>query len=222
MSNRMERLKELISQREGLESEADMITQALTSPGPNGEPPAGLKDPLVDSEGYPRGDIDLYDVRRKRNRLAVINTDYKQLMKAIDKEVQSLYSINEEEKITPPVLPVARVETMTGPPDAKVNQVTTSIPSRSFAIPFAIVDEILPNSPAQLAGLVDGDELVRFDSVDGKVQNPLSQIPQIVTNNANHPILLVVQRGGEEINISLTPKSWAGRGLLGCHLTPIG
>jgi 26S proteasome regulatory subunit N4 len=219
LTNRMEKLKELISQREGMEREADVITHALTSPGPNGEPPAGLKDPLVDSEGFPRGDVDIYDIRRKRNRLAMINTDYKQIMKAIDKEVQSLYSLNDEEKASQ-VVPSVAVDSMNGKAHVEV-PVTPLIPPRSFAIPFAIVDEILPNSPAQLAGLEDGDELVRFDSVDGKVQNPLSLIPQIVSDNANHPILLVVHRNGVEQSISLTPRSWSGRGLLGCHLSPI-
>ena len=38
-------------QRDDLEAEADAISDYLLSPGPNGEPMAGIKDPLVDSEG---------------------------------------------------------------------------------------------------------------------------------------------------------------------------
>lgn len=38
-----------------------------------GEPPAGLTDPLIDGEGFPRGDIDLYNVKNKRARLRAIN-----------------------------------------------------------------------------------------------------------------------------------------------------
>jgi hypothetical protein len=38
-----------------------------------GEPPAGLTDSLIDSEGYPRGDIDLFNVKNKRARLREIN-----------------------------------------------------------------------------------------------------------------------------------------------------
>ena len=57
-----------------LEIEADAIHSELTSPGPNGEPPAGINDPLVDKDDYPRGDIDIYNVKRKRQRLRVINT----------------------------------------------------------------------------------------------------------------------------------------------------
>ena len=47
----MEKLNNLISQRDVLEIEADAIGSELTSPGPNGEPPAGIKDPVVDNEG---------------------------------------------------------------------------------------------------------------------------------------------------------------------------
>lgn len=67
-------LELLTSQRQALEIEASAIYSELTSAGPNGEPPAGIKDPIVDNEGFPRGDIDLYNVRNKRKRLNVINT----------------------------------------------------------------------------------------------------------------------------------------------------
>lgn len=69
-------LDSLLAQRDAFEIEADAIYSELTSPGLNGEPPAGIKDPLVDSEGFPRGDLDIYNVRRKRQRLAELNYDH--------------------------------------------------------------------------------------------------------------------------------------------------
>lgn len=42
---------------QALEAEAEAICSELTSLGPNGERPAGIKDSLVDSEGFPRSDI---------------------------------------------------------------------------------------------------------------------------------------------------------------------
>lgn len=41
--------------RDDLEAEADAITDYLVSPGPNGEPMAGLKDSLIDNEGNKYG-----------------------------------------------------------------------------------------------------------------------------------------------------------------------
>jgi hypothetical protein len=37
----------LLAQRDALESEANAIVSELTCPGPDGAPPAGVKDPLV-------------------------------------------------------------------------------------------------------------------------------------------------------------------------------
>jgi 26S proteasome regulatory subunit N4 len=223
----MERIHELMRQKEKLENEANLLTHQLLSPGPNGQPPAGLKDPLVDQDGFPRGDVDLYEIRRQRNQLAMINTDHKNIMKEIEKELQIVYSnhaADDEVQTSQDHSSEEKSQTMTNgaitsfslPPSSSVDT------SRIIQIPFAIIDEILPNSPAQLSGLSDGDELIQFDSIDGKVQNPLKFIPQIVANKANHPINLKIRRNGVEMPITLTPQAWSGRGLLGCHLSPVG
>lgn len=60
--------------------------------GPNGEPPAGIKDPLIDAEGFPRGDVDIVNVKNKRRRLAEINTDFKVIMKQIEKHMLDLHA----------------------------------------------------------------------------------------------------------------------------------
>ena len=49
-------LKELERQRQALEDEAAAIVSELDGLG------VGLKDSLVDAEGYPRADLDLYRV----------------------------------------------------------------------------------------------------------------------------------------------------------------
>jgi 26S proteasome regulatory subunit N4 len=87
-----EELKKLESHREMIELEANAIHSELTSPGLNGAEPAGVKSPLVDTEGFPRGDIDIYRVRDLRNRLAALNTDHKEIMKKIEKGLHSLHA----------------------------------------------------------------------------------------------------------------------------------
>ena len=67
-------LSVLESQRDLLEIEATAIREDLLSPGLNGEPPAGIDTPLVDDEDFPRADIELFSVRQKRQRLAILNT----------------------------------------------------------------------------------------------------------------------------------------------------
>ena len=43
-----------------------------------------MSGPLVDDEGFPRGDIDLYAVRQARNKYACAQTDHMEVMKKIE------------------------------------------------------------------------------------------------------------------------------------------
>lgn len=72
-------LASLDVQRKALEHEADAIFLELTSPPSEGVEPMGLDTPLVDNEGYPRADIDVYRARTQRNRFRVLKTDHKQI-----------------------------------------------------------------------------------------------------------------------------------------------
>jgi hypothetical protein len=47
-------------------------------------PPIGIDDPLVDAEGYPRADVDVYRARTLRRRFKEIQTDHKALEKRIE------------------------------------------------------------------------------------------------------------------------------------------
>lgn len=44
----------------------------------------GVSGPLVDDEGFPRGDIDLYAVRQARNKYVCAQTDHIEVMKKIE------------------------------------------------------------------------------------------------------------------------------------------
>eukprot|EP00937_MAST-01D_sp_MAST-1D-sp2_P001256 g1256.t1 len=74
----------LDKQRKQIEDEIEMLVADLTSPGLNGEPPAGIKGTLVDAEGFPRADVDLYAVRHKRHRLNCLQNDFKQVMREVE------------------------------------------------------------------------------------------------------------------------------------------
>ena len=52
----------------------------------------GVKGSLVDAEGFPRADIDLFEVRKLRNRLACLQTDHCNLMKELDGALLNLHS----------------------------------------------------------------------------------------------------------------------------------
>ena len=50
----------------------------------------GIDTPLVDREGYPRGDIDIYRARTLRQRFRVLQTDHKETEQEIENLLQQL------------------------------------------------------------------------------------------------------------------------------------
>lgn len=204
--------RSLMAQRDALELEAFALSEDLQSPGPNGEPPAGIKDPLVDREGFPRNDIDLFAVCEKRQRLAVINTDHKALMRQIEREMKNVYTT---------------IEVLPSPPSQQQQEQVSNIHIQAKDVhytAFAIINEILDGSPAKESGLIDGDKLISFGTVSAKAgSDAINMLPEIVRSNMNKPISLKISRSsnGGLIDISITPKVWGGRGVIGCHFSPI-
>lgn len=205
------RLSTMIAQRELLEVEAEAIHSELTSVGVNGESPAGLNDPLVDAEGFPRGDIDIYNVRNKRRRLREINTDHRALMAQIEELLHKLHLMGGNTASSSEVVPTSdSVVVMT--PTAGVNPTA-----------LAVLDEILEGSPAKMAGVHEKDELLCFGSIDASTPSPMQAIARLVSESVNREIIIRVRRssdGGnrQELDLTLIPRPWGGRGLLGCHL----
>lgn len=90
-------------QRESLEAEGmAIISELTTSPGTTTDidgnetliPPAGIDTPVVDKEGYPRNDIDIYRVRTLRGRLATIRFDHKTIQRDLEQQLYQLAALN--------------------------------------------------------------------------------------------------------------------------------
>jgi hypothetical protein len=77
-------LASLDVQRKSMEQEADAIYLELTTPPSEGVEPMGVDTPMIDQEGYPRGDIDVYRARSLRQRFRVLQTDHKALARNIE------------------------------------------------------------------------------------------------------------------------------------------
>ena len=91
-------LNTLNVKRKSLELEADALVSELTAKSPGGGEPMGIDTPLVDSEGYPRADIDIYRARTLRKRLAEIRTDHKNIMKDIERTLAQLATLQNPDK----------------------------------------------------------------------------------------------------------------------------
>ena len=58
-----EKVMEMMKQKEGLEEEIRALQEVLKSQG------VDMEEPLVDAEGFPRSDIDVYQVRHARSNI---------------------------------------------------------------------------------------------------------------------------------------------------------
>jgi len=200
------RLLELDKKRAELEAEMQALVDDLKSPGINGEPPAGITSQTdVDAEGYPRSDIDLYAVRDKRHRLNVLRNDLKALMGALEATLHEAHSAAvSADEAAAPTSPVAVAKTMS-------------------TEPFATILELLPDSPAALGGLHNGDELLSFADIHAGNHRQLSALAEVTRDSVGRAIQLRVQRGpgSKPLALEITPKPWAGRGVLGCKFVPM-
>lgn len=80
--------------------------------------------------------------------------------------------------------------------------------------PFAMVDEISEESPAAEDGLQLGDQIVKF----GKIVYGDNLLPKLASEaqmNQGIPVPMLVLRQGALVNLTVSPRTWRGRGLLG-------
>ena len=81
------------------------------------------------------------------------------------------------------------------------------------------IEEILPNSPAEAAGLMVGDLV---SSIDGEAVDDVTQAIAIIRASLDQPVQLEVQRGAETLQLEATPLSSRSEqeGALGVSLVP--
>ncbi|XP_001989918.2 26S proteasome non-ATPase regulatory subunit 9 [Drosophila grimshawi] len=172
----------------------------------------GMSGPLVDAEGYPRNNIDVYQVRQARQTIICLQNDHKELMN----QIQSLLNqYHAEISTTDPELVnrASALELSGGREDggAIIIPLATRV--------LAIVNLVSPNSPAEAAGLRVGDKIMRFGSInDNNFKDSLTQIGELVRNMQNQNVQLKIKRGEQLLDLVLVPKTWSGRGLLGCNI----
>ncbi|RHY92044.1 hypothetical protein DYB37_005441 [Aphanomyces astaci] len=194
----MERFQELDKERAAIDAEIQLIVEELTA-GPN---PIGLKGPLVDDEGFPRSDIDVYTVRHKRHRFACLQNDLKWKMQEIEDVMTRLVIMLAMNCINIGKLHAADV----------VSDSTVPVKLEGNA-----------GSPSSEAGLQVGDLVLEFGTATADNHRELAAIREIVMRNLDAPIEVVVQRRGavDQFQLSLVPHSWIGQGVLGCHIVPL-
>ncbi|KAL8236932.1 hypothetical protein R6Q59_018013 [Mikania micrantha] len=202
-------VKKMMEKRSALEVEMNVIIERLCQPGG-----PGLSGNLVDSEGFPRSDIDIPVIQADRHRLAVLRNDYKDITEKISENIELLHS----SKL--PLKSSTSVDSgdIAGSNSQGVVGISSSMNAMDVNVsrPFAMVDEISEESPAAEDGLQLGDQIVKF----GKVEfgdNLLTNLASEAQMNQGLPVPMLVMRQGALINLTVTPRTWRGRGLLGCN-----
>lgn len=162
-----------------------------------------MQTPLVTSDGFPRSDIDVYNVRRLRVDIIRLENDLKSLLSEIDTKLQQHFQAN-----------------ATSSNQSHTNGHAAHL-TESQLIAFAIIDIVNENSPASKAGLQVDDELLKFGPIHAGNHNGLRRVAELVSTKDGSEIELTVKRDGEQKSLTLVPDShWGGRGSLGCHLNP--
>ncbi|KAK1938751.1 Serine/threonine-protein phosphatase 6 regulatory ankyrin repeat subunit A [Phytophthora citrophthora] len=92
-------------------------------------------------------------------------------------------------------------------------------------VSFAQVLSVTDNSPAFQATLLSGDLLVDFGGIVSSTPKCLMAMAECVQKNVNTCISVVLLRPVDvgkfqEVHVSLCPRKWEGKGLLGCQLSP--
>ncbi|GJM98792.1 hypothetical protein PR202_ga15831 [Eleusine coracana subsp. coracana] len=200
----------LMDRRTALEAEMDAIIARLTAPGG-----PGITGRLVDDEGFPRSDIDIPNVLAQRRRLSELRNDHKDITSKIEKNLEVLHSA----KLSRSEQSTSRQSDATASLHTGLSQSEPMEEDPVTRLPFALIDEITDGSPASVDGLQLGDEIVKFGNVEAgdRLQERLMSEG---LSNEDSQVHLVIIRQGSVMNLTVTPRKWHGRGLLG-YVLPI-
>jgi 26S proteasome non-ATPase regulatory subunit 9 len=192
-------LRELMSRKDEIEKEIKVHLDLLES-----QRGVGMTGPLVDADQFPRSDIDLCAVRQSRHKVICLQNDHKELMKLIESKLHELHAAASQR-----------------PDSSSPMEIDGQDGADREHLTFARIDLVDDNSPASAAGLQVGDEIVQFGSVSNANFTGMQSIASIVQHSQGKSLPVLVRRNGLSVRLSVTPNTWSGRGLLGCHIVPI-
>lgn len=155
----------LMAKKESIESEISRHISILRSNN------IDMSTPLVDADGFPRSDIDLWAVRKARVRIIELRNDVKDIMNELGKTLEDVYA-----------------QPATSPTATNQTQQEQHISTEEDMIPFARVDGVAPGSPAAEAGLQREDLILKFGNLIKSSFNPpsaLTPLAELVSHNEN-------------------------------------
>jgi 26S proteasome non-ATPase regulatory subunit 9 len=135
-----ERARSLMARKDALEAELEAQGSILKANNTD------MRQPLVDREGYPRDDLDVWAVRHARVRIIELRNDLAALMDEIAKTLETVY------RRTPPPPVAGEGSSQSGATITASGAVspgeTATIAEQQLQVPFARVNGVAPGSPA--------------------------------------------------------------------------
>lgn len=232
-------LKFLMSEKTKVEGQLDDLIMVLESHN------ATMETPLVMPDGFPRADIDVHQVRIVRSQIIRLRNDLKKIMDDLQVALIEHHSkqagnqtngdvnnsttstnntsdnnsstTNNETTIVASYEQMTISESRTASGSSSDN---SNIEPTSNVV-FAMVREVATGGPAEKSGLLTGDGIIQFGSIDASNHNNLRALAPILQVNENKKVAITVKRNEEILSLDLIPeKNWGGRGLLGCFIVP--
>lgn len=209
---------ELQRSKDNVEAELKALSSVLDSHG------VDMHTSLLTTDGFPRADIDVAQIRTARVRIIHLRNDYKDLMARIEKHIHEHFA-SLAENATDAHVPTPD-SSATGDATASEPALRDYVPER-LADPFAKINTVAPGSPAALAGLQPADLIRNFGYVDAANHDHLKKVAECVQGNVGQSVIVKVSRpvaapSQRELQLTLVPRQgWGGRGLLGCHILPL-
>jgi 26S proteasome non-ATPase regulatory subunit 9 len=180
--------------------------------------------------------VDVAACRADRHLLAVLSTDHKALSARLEAALHALHATARSgggggagggfaaAAAPPRRAPRADAPEMVVDEAGRVAS-AIAVPAASVH-PFAVVDEVAEGGPAAEAGVQVGDAVVRFGHATAQSPAPMAAVAAALAAAEGGAVEAVVRRRGGGaalmLTLALRPRAWAGRGLLGCHLAPLG
>ncbi|TGJ80048.1 hypothetical protein E0Z10_g8706 [Xylaria hypoxylon] len=201
---------ELQQKKDNMEAELKALGGVLDSHGVN------METPLITRDGFPRADLDIAQIRTTRSRIIHLKNDYKDLMNALEKHIHEHFASLQDTS-----------DAISTPTPANPATMMGDTILETLEVPFAKVNSVVADSPAEAAGLKAGDEIRNFGYVNKSNHDGLKKVAECVQGNEEHRVLVKISRRTDpgtqqELQLYLTPRrNWGGRGLLGCHILPI-
>ncbi|XP_045505207.1 26S proteasome non-ATPase regulatory subunit 9 [Colias croceus] len=206
-----DRVMKLMQEKDRIESEIRDQTAILETNN------VGMQDALVDCDGFPRNDIDVYKVRHARHRIICLQNDHKEIMKQIERgltEVHSSFVGSSGQGTSRRIVPVQNYTNG----HASMNGHSAMNGNDDVGQCFAIVGPVQEGSPAELAGLCENDEILQFGSINHNNFTEITQVHQIVSHSVGQRIQVRVKRNDLVQSITVVPRPWEQPGLLGCQI----